>query len=273
MRVHAGRHEDISDTLAGQGERLAVRIADQGIVEVRDKGDFLSVIDKLSVRLVRDDEQLMPVLFLRRCEHLAHHGKRFFTEYCAGWVIGRIDDNRLHALVKRIFKRLDIRLHTEVGGRNNDHLRARVLDKHLVLREKRSQHDDLVSRIAQRLYRNGEGRRRAAGHVNAVHGNIIARTSALGLCRGFARADRAGRGGIAVQVNASHVGDKVDYALVVVRVCGLKGFLYRGCDFRDVKFDDFVLTERLFSRGSVCRNLTDDLSAFAELNHVFGQHF
>ena len=60
------RHDDIADALTGQGERLAVGVADQRIpVILRNIRHIIALEGNLAIRLIRDNEDGMAVfLFL-----------------------------------------------------------------------------------------------------------------------------------------------------------------------------------------------------------------
>ena len=56
------RHEDVTNALSGERKRLAVRITDNRIVvKVGDARHCRLDIDNLAIRLIRNDEDCMPV--------------------------------------------------------------------------------------------------------------------------------------------------------------------------------------------------------------------
>ena len=58
-----GGNIDIADALTGEGQRLGVRIADNGIfIQIGDKGDLYTTVDQLTVGLIGDDVDGVAVL-------------------------------------------------------------------------------------------------------------------------------------------------------------------------------------------------------------------
>ena len=159
------RHDDIADALPGQGEGLAVGIADNRIVvKERNAGDGGTVIDDLAIWLICDDEDRMPVLLLLRAEKIGKASNGRLTVDRTARIVRRVDNDRLGLRGQRPLKCREVNLKIVRLGRDDDELAAARLNKDTVLREEWCKGDKLVPRLGECLERDRHRRRRARRH-------------------------------------------------------------------------------------------------------------
>ena len=159
------RHDDIADALPGQGEGLAVGIADNRIiVKERNAGDAGTVIDDLAIRFVRDDEDRMPVLLLLHAEKLGKASNGRLTVDRTARIVRRVDNDRLGLRGQCPLECRKVNLKIVRLGRDDDELTAARLDKDAVLRKEWCKGDELVPRLGECLERDRHRRRRARRH-------------------------------------------------------------------------------------------------------------
>ena len=159
------RHNDIADALPGQGEGLAVGIADNRIVvKERNAGDEGTVIDDLTIWLICDDEDRAPVLLLLRAKEIGKAADRCLTVDCTARIVRRVDNDRLGPWGHCPLKCRKVNLKIVRLGRDDDELAAARLDKDAILREEWRKGDELVPRLGECLERDRHRCRRACRH-------------------------------------------------------------------------------------------------------------
>ena len=200
LRV-CGGHEDPADALARQGQALGVGVAhDRAVVDARHPR-HLGAVGDLTVGLVGDEVDLGAKARAGLAERAGERlevGARVDGPH---GVVGRVDDDGLGARRDGGSHGLDVDLEGLGVGEDLHARGARRLDPDAVLREVRGDHDDLVPVVHDRVERDGEGGRGAAGQVEvASSSRALAEAAGEARGHGLAHGGQAARGRVAVQL-------------------------------------------------------------------------
>ena len=172
---HAVGDADVADTLAGHGQRLGVRIADDSIaVDAGDIRDFGIVIDQLAIGLVGNDIDRVAVFRALALEQGSEGRECLAAVDHTGGIVRRIDQNGLRVRRERALHSGDIDLEILRIGRDLDEFAAVVGHKDLIFREIRGDCDEFGIVHSQRAEDGDKGWGRAAGEEDVLRADRIA---------------------------------------------------------------------------------------------------
>ena len=159
------RHDDVADTLARQGERLAVGVADQRVLVIpRDVGNGIALEADFTVRLIGDQEDWMAELLLLRAQDVSQLLDRRLGIHRAARIVRRVHDDGLRMARDELLEGVKVYLPILGAGRYDDELAADRLHKAAVLGEERRKGDVLIALLAQCLEADRDGGSRAGCH-------------------------------------------------------------------------------------------------------------
>ena len=262
-----GRHEDISDSLTGNGEGLTVGIANYCvIVVVGNVRHYRAAVNQLSVGLVCDDEYLVTNLCLLLFKDSGQLFDGILGENYACGVVGRVYDNCLCFFGKSGFKGVKVDLEVLFSALHNVKPCSRLFSEYLILREEGRKCDDLLTLVDNSVESDGEGRRRTAGHVD-ICGRRVARENSLdALSNSSSYAQITCGGGIAVERHGVSLGDETKECVCKLLRCGNAGVA-------DAEVKDLIVADLGLSLLCVLKYFSDHGALFAQLHHFFVKHY
>ena len=162
-------HRDIADPLSRQGQRLGKGIAGQCIVIITGgirRG--LSVKNNLPVRLIADQENVMPVFLLLVPQKICQPLIRLFGVDHAGRIVGRIDQQRHDAFVHFPLQIVPVDLEMRhIRVHDGKHCPG-VPDVGHIFTKIRRKHQHLITRLSHRAQRVCQRSRRPARHKDML---------------------------------------------------------------------------------------------------------
>ena len=231
------REDEVTDAVAGQRQRFAVRIRNDRIVVVlRRIRDDSAIVRQFSVRLVCDEVDGMAVFRTLAGEHFADLFQRFLAVDDAGRIVRRVDDDRAGVLVDQRLHVRRIRLEGWHIGGHDQQLTAEVVHVVRVIAEERRKGNDFRSRIEDRLKEHVQTAGRADRHHDVLRGEGCAVQSVEVVC------DRFPRAGIPAAARAVTV-DPLHRFLVEDRLDGILDFIRR----RNAGIADAEIIDVLFA--------------------------
>ena len=263
---HAVGDADVADTLAGHGQRLGVRIADDGIaVDAGDIRDFGIVIDQLTIGLVGNDVDRVAVLGLLFAQQGRQRLKLRARDNDAGGVIRGVQNEQRGLFRHCGRERLQIERKRVRPARHDAHAAARRLGIDGVLREVRREHDGLIPRTHERTREDRQRARRAVGHVNVLRAVSLAeRPCQIGRDL-FAHGRHARRGRVGVQLRGRNGAQQpLDGRVHTVRRVDAR--------VADGKVIDVFGADLSRAALAVGRDLADGAAALAPVDHLFRDH-
>ena len=225
---HAVRYHHVAQTVAGDGEGLAVGIADDGIgIDVGHIGHLDIAVYQLAVGLVGDNVDGVAVLCALLGEQLCQPLKGLAGEYGAGGVVGGVDYHAAGVGGKNLLKLGEVDLELiHIGGHDNL-LHSGAVDKAAVFGEEGSKAYGLAVVIhCECLYGGDEGSCGAAGDVEIAAGKGAAHALAEGLGDGVAGIIAAYGAGVAVHHQGGFGLDHIYKGLLQLLWRGNAGIAY-----------------------------------------------
>ena len=196
---NAVRNSDVTDALARQRKRLAVRIADDCVIIIfRNIRHREPVKCNLAIRFIRNDENRVAIFLLFFLKDRSELLNGLLGVNRTARIVRRVDDDRFRVRRKQLFKRGEVNLPVLRARRHDDQLAANRFDEATVLWEERCERDEFIVRLAERLEGNRDGGSRAGRHENVLSFIIHVKPAVEALCHGITHLRRTGRDRVAV---------------------------------------------------------------------------
>ena len=151
----------------------------------------LGAIGDLTVRLVADQINRMPVLLFLAREQRSERLEVLARVDSAHRVVRRVDDNTCGLRRESGVDGIDIHLEVGLVRRNLDRRATGGLGPHSILGEVRGDHHDFIPRVGNRIDADGEASGGASGKIDLVGRSIDAETAADIVSHCLARAGSA----------------------------------------------------------------------------------